>query len=155
MVFPQISSAGSQPQTKTHIVKAAHGFAFEVKKGERFRVVDLYGEQVVDFAAWVQGTDLKEKLSMDYTRYHLDGVTPAVGEYLWTNRDEPILKLVEDTVKVHDMTFMSCFPEMYAKIGLKGHRSCAANIAEVMEPYGMGSYLEVTSPFNIFQNTPN
>ncbi|CAK1356241.1 unnamed protein product [Cercospora beticola] len=155
MAFPQMPSPDSHPQTKTHIVKAAHGFAFEVKKGERFRVVDLYGEQVVDFAAWVQGTDLKEKLSMDYTRYHLDGVTPAVGEYLWTNRDEPILKLVQDTVKVHDMTFMSCFPEMYAKIGLDGHRSCAANIAEVMKPYGMGSYLEVTSPFNIFQNTPN
>lgn len=155
MAFPQMPGSDSHPQTKTHIVKAAHGFAFEVKKGERFRVVDLYGEQVVDFAAWVQGTDLKEKLSMDYTRYHLDGVTPAVGEYLWTNRDEPILKLVHDTVKVHDMTFMSCFPEMYAKIGLEGHRSCAANIAEVMKPHGMGSYLEVTSPFNIFQNTPN
>jgi len=26
---------------KTHIIPAAHGFAFEVKKGERFRVVDL------------------------------------------------------------------------------------------------------------------
>jgi len=49
---------------KTHIVPAAHGFAFEVRKGERFRVVDLYGEQVVDFAAWVADTGLKEKLSM-------------------------------------------------------------------------------------------
>jgi uncharacterized protein len=24
-----------------------------------------------------------------------------------------------------------------------------------MRPYGMGSYLECTDPFNIFQNTPN
>jgi uncharacterized protein YcgI (DUF1989 family) len=43
---------------KTHIVPAAHGYAFEVKKGEEFRIVDLYGEQVVDFAAWVAGTNL-------------------------------------------------------------------------------------------------
>ena len=111
--------------------------------------------------------------SMAYTRYHLDGVTPAIGEYLWTNNDEPILQIVDDTVKVHDMTFMSCFPKMYEKEGIKGHRSCASNIAEVMEPYGMGSHLEVTvgsfellvtrthlltlsqDPFNIFQNTPN
>lgn len=74
---------------------------------------------------------------------------------------------------------MSCFPEMYLKQGIKNHRSCASNIAEVMEPYGMKSYLEVTGqciefamvclpftrpianvfleedPFNIFQNTPN
>ena len=105
MVFPSVNppvtgnpSALGQSTPKTHIVQAAHGFAFEVKKGERFRVVDLYGEQVVDFAAWVQGTDLVEKLSMAYTRYHLDGVTPAVGECLWTNKDEAILKIVEDTV---------------------------------------------------------
>lgn len=167
MVFPNIDidtlksqlagtpSPEAYPGPKTYIVKSSHGFAFEVKKGEHFRVVDLYGEQVVDFAAWVQGTHLVEKLSMAYTRYHLDGVTPAIGEYLWTNKDEPILKIVDDTVKVHDMTFMSCFPEMYAKKGHKGHRSCASNIAEAMEKYGMKSYLEVTDPFNIFQNTPN
>jgi uncharacterized protein YcgI (DUF1989 family) len=160
MVFPDIQDVQSMSPDaisgpKTHICKAAHGLAFEVKKGERFRVVDLHGEQVVDFAAWVQGTDLVEKLSMAYTRFHLNGVTPAVGEYLWTNNDEPILKLVEDTVKVHDMTFMSCFPKMYEKEGRPGHRSCASNIAEAMEPYGMKSHLDVTDPFNIFQNTPN
>ena len=158
MVFPNFISSISpssapalhgkdQPaslRTKTHIIPAAHGYAFEVKKGEHFRVVDLYGEQVVDFAAWVQGTNLREKLSMAYTRYHMDGVTPAVGEYLWTNDDEPILQVVEDTVKVHDMTFMSCFPKMYEKEGIKGHRSCAGNISEAMQPYGMNGVWDVT-----------
>ena len=48
---------------------------------------------------------------------------------------------------------MSCFPEMYTKMGIHNHRSCASNIAEAMQPYGMGSYLEVTDPFNLFQNT--
>jgi uncharacterized protein YcgI (DUF1989 family) len=109
----------------------------------------------VDFAAWIKGTDLREHLSMAYTRYHLSGVTPAIGEYLWTNNDEPILKLTADTVKVHDMTFMSCFPKMYEKAGYKDHRSCATNIAEVMAPFGMRSHLDCTDPFNIFQNTPN
>ncbi|KAK5715353.1 hypothetical protein LTR17_016787 [Elasticomyces elasticus] len=146
---------GQMSMLTTHIVPAAHGFAFEVKKDRCFRIVDLYGEQVVDFAAWVQGTDLTEKLSMAYTRYHLGGVTPAIGECLWTNKDEPILQLVDDTCHVHDMTFMSCFPEMYAKKGLKNHRSCAGNMAEVMKPYGMNSYLDVCDPFNVFQNTPN
>ena len=159
MVFPEpqglAESSHSLAGPKTHIVEAAHGFAFEVKKGDHFRIVDLLGEQVVDFAAWASGTDLVEKLSMAYSRFHLSGVQPAVGECLWTNKDEPILRVVEDTVKVHDMTFMSCFPEMYEKKGIKHHRSCASNIAEVMKPYGMGSYVEVTDPFNIFQNTPN
>ncbi|KAK4552813.1 hypothetical protein LTR86_010147 [Recurvomyces mirabilis] len=153
------TTGGDEANWWTHIIPAAHGYAFGVKKGDHFRIVDLYGEQVVDFAAWTCNSDFKinwdEKLSMAYTRYHLSGVTPAIGECLWTNKDEPILQILGDTVKVHDMTFMSCFPEMYAKKGIHNHRSCASNIAEVMRPYGMSSHLEVTDPFNIFQNTPN
>ncbi|KAK3697311.1 hypothetical protein LTR37_017544 [Vermiconidia calcicola] len=161
MVFPEAQDLTADDRNeasspKTHIVKASHGYAFEVKKGKHFRIVDLYGEQVVDFAAWVSRTNLIQKLSMSYSRYHLSGVQPAVGECLWTNTDEPMLRVVDDTVKVHDMTFMSCNPEFYQKKGApKHHRSCATNIAEVMKDYGMGSYLEVTDPFNIFQNTPN
>jgi uncharacterized protein len=146
-------SSTREPQSNTHIVPAGHGYAFEVKKGDHFRIVDVHGQQVVDFAAWVL-PDMKEKLSMAYTRFRLSGATPMVDECLMTNKDEPIFRLVEDTVKVHDMTFMSCFPEMYEKLGRKGHRSCATNIAEVMKPYGVKSHLEVTDPFNIFQNTP-
>ena len=44
---PKASNYEQQTEPKTHIIPAAHGFAFEVKKGEHFRVVDLYGEQVV------------------------------------------------------------------------------------------------------------
>lgn len=174
MVFPQrerltrhdADQGRGGPQT--HIVPAARGYAFHVKRGERFRIVDLYGEQVVDFAAWVANTHLTEKLSMAYTRFHLSGATPSIGEYLWTNKDKPLLKITDDTVKVHDMTFvsvwgsalctrlltcdkMSCFPELYTKLGIENHRSCASNIAEVMKPYGetrdfgAGSWLVLTA----------
>lgn len=142
--IPELSTRSPTP--KSHIVKAGHGFAFEVSKGEHFRVVDLYGVQVTDFAAWVKGTDLVEKLSMSHTRYRLGGVQPTEGECLYSNIDRPMFRVVQDTVKVHDMTFPSCYPELYERRGCKGHRSCATNIAEVMKPYGMRSYLEVTDP---------
>jgi uncharacterized protein YcgI (DUF1989 family) len=58
------------------VVPAAHGYAFSVKKGTRFRVIDLKGEQVVDFMAWVHDKPFTrlEKVSTAYTRYHLSGV---------------------------------------------------------------------------------
>jgi uncharacterized protein YcgI (DUF1989 family) len=71
-----------------------------MKKGEQFRVVDLYGVQIIDFVAWVSGTNLTQKMSMSYTRYHLGGVPPVMDECLYTNADEPIFRIVEDTVKV-------------------------------------------------------
>jgi uncharacterized protein YcgI (DUF1989 family) len=147
-----------------HIVRAGHGHAFAVSKGTQFRIVDLYGEQVVDFMAWVAPDSTTrsappslplEKVSMAYTRYHLRGVTPAVNEALYSNADRPILRITDDTVKVHDMTYMTCFPQMYEKQGLHGHRSCAQNVFEVMQEYGMRDILEVLEPFNCFQNTPN
>ncbi|KAF2102960.1 hypothetical protein NA57DRAFT_71944 [Rhizodiscina lignyota] len=150
-------SRPSKPLFTTKIVPASYGYSWAVKKGQRFRVIDTHGQQVVDFMAWTRSgkkCNLHEKVSMAYTRYHLSGATPAIGECLWTNADEPLLKITQDTVKVHDMTFMSCFPELYAKKGIKGHRSCASNIAEAMEKWGMKSYLEIADPFNIFQNTP-
>ena len=160
MVFPepQASARGNgQHNTAAYpnFVKAGHGYAFKVKKGEQFRVVDLYGEQVVDFLCWVDNTNLTEKVSMAYSRYHLSGVQPAVGECLWSNGDREVLRVVDDTAKVHDMTFMCCNPGFYEKKGVKHHRACATNVAEVMREHGLSSWIEVPDPFNLFQNTPN
>lgn len=166
------STAGLQSTSSrnyvTVTVPAMHGYAFPVSAGSRFRVVDLHGEQVVDFMAWTRSSttspitgqtshtaNLNEKVSMAYTRYHLSGAPPQVGEGLWTNSDKQLLTVTADTCRVHDMTFMSCCPEFYERYGRFGHRSCATNISEVMAAWGMKSHLEIADPFNIFQNTPN
>jgi uncharacterized protein YcgI (DUF1989 family) len=148
------TSAGGK--THTHIVPAAHGYAFEVKSGDRFRIVDLHGQQVVDFMAWcLPFKHSNEHLSMSYTRHAIGGdAPPQVGECLYTNKDEPIFKLLADTVKTHDMLYMACNPGFYKRLGQEGHRSCATNVAEAMKEWGMESWMEVTDPFNIFQNTP-
>ncbi|KAF2110518.1 hypothetical protein BDV96DRAFT_202874 [Lophiotrema nucula] len=155
--LPTLESFCDDATLNKHVVPGAHGYAFAVAKGNRFRVIDLHGEQIVDFMAWVHDKPFTrlEKMSTAYTRYHLSGVQPAIGECLWTNADRPILRVTADTVKVHDMTFMSCFPDLYKKMGLRGHRSCAQNIFEAMEDFGMKDILEIAEPFNIFQNTPN
>ncbi|KAJ5366842.1 hypothetical protein N7541_000783 [Penicillium brevicompactum] len=140
---------------KTHIVPAGVGYAFEVKAGDKFRIVDIHGLQIVDFMAWVNKPGLKEHVRMSYTRFRLQGVSPDIGEHLRTNHDTPALTITADTCKVHDMTFMPCFPEIYDECGLKGHRSCTMNITEAMEPYGITSRLELPDPFNIFMNSPN
>ena len=95
-----------QSKTLTKVVPASHGYAWPMKKNSRFRIVDIHGKQVVDFMAWpLDGghCDISKKVSMSYTRFHLSGATPAVGECLWTNLDEPLLKITQDLCKVHDM----------------------------------------------------
>jgi uncharacterized protein len=93
------------------LVPAEHGATFRVKKGQKVKVTDLHGQQVVDFIAFME-PDYKEKLSMAFTRYHLNGGAIAEGDWLWTNADRKIARVIEDKVKVHDMTYM-CPPTSY------------------------------------------
>jgi hypothetical protein len=88
-----------------------------------------------------------------------------------------MIKVVADKVKCHDMLFMACNPSFYAKKGLIGQRSCAANIAEALNEAGIllrfegdkatqtddgdlqvatrpFNWWDVHDPFNVFQNTP-
>ena len=76
------------PEAKTHVVPGGHGYAFEVKKGSSFRIIDLHGQQIVDMMAWVLPYPSSlEHLSMSYTRYVLNGsAPPAVGDCLVTNK---------------------------------------------------------------------
>ncbi|KAJ9499048.1 hypothetical protein H2202_005205 [Exophiala xenobiotica] len=147
-----------QPRSKIrqHIVPAAHGYAFEIKASSHFRIVDLHGQQVVDFMAWALPYNTgAEHFSASYTRYALGGLAPPrAGESLYTNRDRRMFTLVDDTVKTHDSLFMACNPGFYARQGEPGHRSCATNMAEAMAPWGMKHWSEVIDPFNVFQNTP-
>ncbi|KIW96007.1 uncharacterized protein Z519_03073 [Cladophialophora bantiana CBS 173.52] len=143
---------------KTHLVPAAHGHAFEVKASSHFRIVDLHGQQVVDFMAWTlpySPATNPEHFSTSYTRYALGGsAPPQVGEALYTNQDRKMFTIVADMVKTHDLLFMACNPGFYARRGQPIHRSCATNVAEAMKPWGMEHWSEVVDPFNIFQNTP-
>ena len=144
--------------THRHIVLGGHGHAFSISQGSRFRITDLHGEQVVDLFAWVPQTSPYiflplEHMSMAYTRYHLRGVQPVVGEHTYSNADQKVLRVVKDTVKVHDMTYMACYPGMIED--KPGHRSCKQNVYEAMHRFGMRDILQVPEPFNCFQNTPN
>jgi uncharacterized protein YcgI (DUF1989 family) len=167
---PIIPQDPTSTKPKSATVVAGHGYAFEVKKGQRFRIVDTHGGQIVDLTAWVLQSssstadssslshvskiDKTHLFSADHTRWALKGATPAIDEHLYTNKGIPMLKITDDTVRVHDMTFACCYPELYQREGFIDHRSCSGNIAEVMKPWGIESHLEVRGPFNCFQNTP-
>ena len=138
-------------------IPGSQGGALVVPKGSIFRVVDLEGSQVVDFLTF-KLPDLKEKMSMSYTRYRHSGGALAAGDFLYTNDNNRILRIRHDTVKVHDMTYMSCNPGFYSDQGLVGHRNCAENLAEALDRAGYGdvvSRLDLPDPWNLFQNTPN
>ncbi|KZY20588.1 urea carboxylase-associated protein, partial [Erythrobacter sp. HI0037] len=79
----------------------------------------------------------------------------STGNRLWSNRSNPMLSIVEDTVRRHDFLLTPCstatFEHFYPDKPV--HRGCFGNLAEALEPYGIGPD-DIPTAFNVFMNVP-
>ncbi|HEX9585080.1 MAG TPA: urea carboxylase-associated family protein [Gammaproteobacteria bacterium] len=135
-------------------IPARRGKAARVREGQRVKVINTHGEQVVDTWAFV-ADDLTEFMSMEHTRATLVKMTPSVGDHLYTNRRRAILTLVEDTTPgVHDTLMAACDNYRYALLGCtEYHDNCTDNLAAAMAELEL-SPPETPSPLNLFMNIP-
>jgi uncharacterized protein YcgI (DUF1989 family) len=127
--------------------------SFRVKKGGRIRIIDKDGGQVADFVSF-NAHDITEKLSTAVTIDNNCSVRIQEGATLFSNRYNPMLEILHDTVGRHDLLFPACSPDMYRyQYGIQSyHPSCAENLSRVLEKYGI-PHGEIPHPFNIFMNT--
>src|SRR5262249_45900343 len=86
------------------------GKAAGVRAGQRIRVVNTHGTQVVD--AWAfNAQDPTEWMAMEASRAWFMKLAAAVGDSFVTNRRRPILTLIEDTSGcAHDTLMAPCDP---------------------------------------------
>ncbi|SVB64786.1 uncharacterized protein METZ01_LOCUS217640, partial [marine metagenome] len=77
-------------------IPARGGKAAFLEAGQRIRVINTHGQQVVDTWAFNRA-DLEEFMSMEHSRTFLSRIMARVGDSMATNRRRPILTLVEDT----------------------------------------------------------
>jgi uncharacterized protein YcgI (DUF1989 family) len=135
------------------VVAAGHGRTFEVYKGQHLSIIDVDGQQAADFVAVVKGHH-DEKLSPTHTRRQLGSLFFKVGDALYSSLDRPLLKVVDDTVGVHDANVPACDNTRFTvDFNVEGHRNCLDNMHEGLALYGI-SPANVPEPFNLFQNGP-
>jgi uncharacterized protein len=123
-----------------------------LRAGERLRIVNLHGGQVVD--AWaLSQVDPSESLSMEHTHVALSRLVPRIGDGLYSSRRRPLLTLAEDTSPgVHDTLIAACDPERYRLLGAApGHGSCAENFRAALAAAGVEAD-RVPAPLNLFMN---
>ncbi len=140
-------------QPGTLLIKAGHGRTFEVKAGQRLSIIDVDGQQAADFVA-VAASDLTEKLSPTHTRRHLGTLFFAVGDALYSSLGRPLLRVIEDTVGIHDANVPACDDTRFTvDFNVEGHRNCLDNMHAGLALYGISPF-NVPEPFNLFQNGP-
>lgn len=130
------------------------GVAFELRKGERLRVIDPQGEQVADLVAFNRhdtGEAISSGRSIDYaSRIYL-----TTGDPIYSNRSGVMLRIGEDTVGRHDFLLSPCSAEMFRIIygDDQPHRGCFGNLAAALAPYGVLPDA-IPTAFNVFMNVP-
>src|ERR1700740_1337140 len=135
-------------------IPARKGKAVRVRKGQRIKVINTKGQQVVDTWAF-NANDLHEFMSMEHSRVAIGRIIPGIGDALVTNRRRPILTLAEDTSGgIHDTLFAACDRWRYEVLGHTGyHDNCTDNLAAGLAALGL-TPPETPAPLNLFMNIP-
>ena len=122
----------------TEIIAPRSGTAFPLLRGETLRVIDPEGGQVSDMLAIMRG-DVREVVSNGRTFDYEETIRLTTGNRLWSNRSNPMLKIVEDCAGTHDFLLTPCseatFRHFYKDKPV--HRGCFGNLAEALAPYGI------------------
>lgn len=134
-------------------VPARSGRAARLRAGQRARVVNTHGGQVVDTWAF-DPADATHFLSMEHSRVATYKVLFEVGDTLVSNRRVPLLRITADTSPgIHDTQYAACDAAEYAAMGLPGHANCADNLRAALAPHDLRPPV-VPCPWNLFEIAP-
>ena len=144
---------GSVKLHKKIFVEPQTGTAFFLKKGHICRVIDVEGKQVADLVAFSKYNP-KERLSTGATIDNNSSLNIRIGDYLFSNKYNKLLKIVADTVKKHDLLYPACSQAMYRSqySTTEYHPSCLENLSKTLKEYEITEE-QIPGPFNVFMNT--
>jgi uncharacterized protein len=135
-------------------IEPRSGTAFALAKGAVLTVSDPDGGQVSDLLAY-NADDIGEVISNGRTFDYEETINLGKGNRLWSNRSNPMLTIVEDSVGRHDFLLTPCskatFRHFYPDKPV--HRGCFGNLAEALAPYGVHEDA-IPTAFNVFMNVP-
>lgn len=128
------------------------GVAFELKAGQRLRVIDPLGEQVADLIAFSRA-NTQEYLSSGRTLDYASRLFLTTGDLLYSNRSRPMFQIGEDRVRRHDFLLTPCSADTFRILygHEHPHRGCQGNLAAALAPYGIAPD-QIPVTFNVFMN---
>lgn len=137
--------------TKARQLRPGEGIAVEMRTGQLLQIATVQGKQVADFVGF-NLEDRAEFLSTAVTRAKNNSIMLQQGMTLYSNRRNPLLELVEDTVGRHDILFPACDPRRYKDdYDLDDHPNCREALTTALEPYGV-AFDHIPDPINWFMN---
>lgn len=127
----------------------------KVQKGETLRIVDLEGNQAVDFLMYSAEND-EERYSAQDTVAAQRNLFLRTGTVLLSNEGRPMMTIVATSVEYHDTIGGACSCESNTlRYGhhTKSQHACVENFLEANQSQGRGKR-DMVSNINFFMNVP-
>lgn len=134
---------------REYTINPCSGLKINVAKGEFITVIDIDGGQVVDFFAEINSS-MDEFLSTGVTIDCNESLGLKVGDIIYTNKYNPMFKVIVDDVCEHDLIHPCCRPEMFEFFyhNGEGHSNCLDNINNALS-----KKYQIIHPVNLFMYT--
>lgn len=141
-------------QDTLEVVPARSGRSVRMSRGERIKLINTHGTQVVDTWAF-SADDITEFMSVEHSRGGMLKVNPRLGDTMCSNRRRAILTIVDDTSPgEHDTLIGACDCHRYKQLGCEEyHDNCTDNLHAALASEGLETR-EVPSPVNLFMYVP-
>ncbi|MGE0613035.1 MAG: DUF1989 domain-containing protein [Hyphomicrobiales bacterium] len=135
------------------VVPACEPWSARLAKGEVVRLVDLEGQQAVDFLCY-DAADRTDRYNAANTIKLNNNIYLGKGMTLWSVRALPLMTIVEDTCGRHDTLYGCCSVEI-DRVRFKKENSwgCQQNFEKELEKYGMDDR-DIVANINFFMYVP-
>ena len=124
-----------------------------ISKGEILRIIDLEGQQAVDFLCY-DAADPTDRYSSMNTIKVQGNIFVQKGTILYSDLGNALFTVIADTCGRHD-TLAGCCSEAnnFLRYGVRNTPNCFANFLEILGKFGLGRN-EIVSNINFFMHVP-
>jgi urea carboxylase-associated protein 1 len=135
------------------IVPATAPWSGYVHAGEVLRIIDLEGQQAVDFLCF-NASDLADRYSATNTMKIQGRAYIGKGSVLYADSGAALFTVVEDSIGQHD-TIYGCCSEAnnFLRYGVRGTANCYDNFLRVLSRHGLDR-VAIVSNVNFFMRVP-
>ncbi len=128
------------------------GAAFRLSKGQTLTIIDPKGGQVSDMVLF-NAKDKRERISSGKTMDFEESILISKSNFLWSNRSNKMMEIMEDTNGRNDFLLAPCSPETFKIMynDHKEHPSCLNNLHINLKLFDI-ELDDIPTAFNIFMN---
>ncbi len=136
-------------RSRARRLRQAECWSRRLETGERLRIVDLEGQQAVDFLCYSAGLPL-DRLNVPNTVKLNRSLYVTKGNKLYSDHAKTLFTVIEDTCGFHDTLAGCCSNEMdELRYGVVKTQSCRSNFVAELSKWALAPS-EIVSNINFF-----